>query len=412
MSSPSPPRDMALLRRNGSFRRFWIARTVSHVGDGAAVMALVLYAKDAGRSGTAVGALLLAQSIPHVAAPLAGVVADRVDRKWLMISCDLLQAAIFTAIAWWLPPLGPLLGLVVVTSLLGTTFGPAGQSAVPGLVPSEDLVEANAWTATSLNLQVAIGPIVGGALVGAFGIRWALVANVASFLGSAIALAGLPALPASVNEAHPSLWRDAREGLAVAWSSRLVRTVLFALLFGVSFAAVDNVALVFLVRDTLGGGPLAFGVATGAFGLGMVVGSLAISMRGRRIAPIRFLLLSWLLSGLGMLATGLSPTQSVVAGAQAISGAGNGIDLVAGDTIVQQAIPSAALGRVFGLVGAAAFAGSSIAYVLGGLLLDLTNPRAVFMIAGAGVLAVWIALVAMLRGASVADGLVDGAERP
>jgi MFS family permease len=395
MSVPRP-RDVSILRRNRPFRRFFVARTVSHVGDGAAVLALILYARSTGGSGTAVGALLLAQSLPHLAAPVAGTIVDRVDRRRLMIACDLCQAVLFAVIGWWLPSFPVLLALIVVTSLLDTTFGPAGQSALPGLVPAADLLEANAWTSTSLNLQVALGPILGGALVTAFGIRWALTANAASFLGSAAILATLPALPISRTSRTRGLWGASREGLSAAWGHPVVRAVLFALFFGVTFAAIGNVALVFLVRDTLGAGSLGFGVASGAFGAGMIVGSLAISLRARRAGPVRLILLSWLLSGLGPLATGLAPNLSAGIAAQTVGGIGNGVDLVAGATIVQRAIPQELLGRVFGLVGMAAFAGSSAAFVLGGLLLEFTSPRSTFVIAGVGVLTVWGVVVAML----------------
>jgi MFS family permease len=299
-------------------------------------------------------------------------------------------------IGWWLPSFPVLLALIVVTSLLDTTFGPAGHSALPALVPTEDLLEANAWTATSLNLQVALGPVLGGVLVAVFGIRWGLTANAASFLGSAAVLATLPALPIPGSSRAHGLWGASREGLSAAWRHPVVRVVLVALFFGVTFAAMGNVALVFLVRDTLGTGPVGFGIASGAFGAGMIVGSLAISLRARRAGPVRLMFLSWLLSGLGPLATGLAPNLSAAVAGQAIGGIGNGVDLVAGATIVQRAMPPELLGRVFGLVSMAAFAGSSAAFLLGGLLLELTSPRSTFVIAGVGVLVVWAAVVVML----------------
>jgi MFS family permease len=79
-----------------------------------------------------------------------------------------------------------------------------------------------------------------------------------------------------------------------------------------------------------------------------------------------------------------------------VSGFGNGLQNVAADTLIQRGVPREMLGRVFGLVSTAAFSGSTLAYAVGGPLLDLTSPRAVFVIAGSGILVVtgflWLAL--------------------
>jgi MFS family permease len=391
------PGSTGVLRSRPVFRRFWLARTISHVGDGAAVVALVLFVKGAGGSGAVVGALLLAQSLPHLLAPIAGVIADRRDRRTIMIVCDLAQTGLFLFLALATPPLVPMIGVVAVTSMLDTLFGPAGSSAVPSLVSRDQLVEANAWNATSLNLQVALGPVLGGVLVAAFGVRWALIANASSFLISAALLAGIPRLaPDGGGERH-GVVTDTLEGVRAAWRYRTVRIVMLTLLFGVTFAAMVNVALVFLIRDELHGGAVAFGVATAAFGVGMVVGSLAIAIRARRIGAIRLLLLAWLLSGVGPLLTGVAPTLVAAMGGQAVGGLGNGIDLVASATIVQSEMPDRLLGRVFGLVSLAAFAGSSAAFLFGGLLLDATSARITFVVAGVGVLIVWTAASLALR---------------
>lgn len=83
------------IRTSRPFRRLVLARLVSHVGDGIALIALVLLVQEDRGTGTSVGALLLATAIPRFLGPLAGVVVDRVEQRSLMIACDLGQAAIF-----------------------------------------------------------------------------------------------------------------------------------------------------------------------------------------------------------------------------------------------------------------------------------------------------------------------------
>jgi ribosomal protein S18 acetylase RimI-like enzyme len=361
---------------------------VSHVGDGVALVALVLLVQSTEGTGTSVGALLLATSVPRFLGPLAGAVVDRVEQRSLMILCDLGNTAIFSAIAWARPSLGPLLALVAASAVLDTLFSPAGRTAVPVLVEPDDLLRANAWMGTSLNLQVALGSLVGGALVAAFGARGALAANAASFLVSAALLAGLPALRADRSRQPGGIFTVGSEGLSFAWRERVVRTFVLALFLGVAFAAVDNVALVFLVRETLVGGPIAFGVVSAAYGIGMMAVSLALAWRRTTLATSSLLVVAWFASGFGTLLTGLAPTLAVVAVAQGLGGGGNGAENIAADTLIQRVVPRELMGRVFGLVGTAAFGGSTLAYALGGPLLDLTSARAVFVVAGAGILLV------------------------
>jgi MFS family permease len=392
MSSPPRPNP---LRSTPAFRRLWLARTISHVGDGVALVALVLLVQGSEGTGTAVGVLLLASSLPRFLGPLAGVVADRVEQRTLMVLCDLGNAAIFGAIAWLRPSFGVLLALVAASAVLDTLSGPAGRSAIPVLVHPDDLVQANAWMGTSLNLQVALGALVGGVLVAAVGVRPALAVDAVSFAVSATWLIGLPRLRAAA-EAPTGFLAVGREGLAFAWRTRIVRTFVIVLFLGVAFAAVDNVALVFLVRETLGGGSLAFGLVSAAYGIGMMVASTGLSIRRTSFAVTALLVVAWLATGIGAIATGLAPLIAVAAAAQAIGGFGNGLENVAADTLIQRAVPREMLGRVFGLVYTAAFGGSTLAYAAGGPLLDLTSARAVFLIAGAGIFVVttylWIAL--------------------
>jgi MFS family permease len=393
------------LRGSAPFRRLWIARTISHLGDGVAVVALVLMVQADRGTGTAVGALLLASSLPRFLGPVAGAVVDRVEQRTLMVLCDLGNAATFATIALVQPPFAVLLVLVAASATLDTFFAPAGRSAVPALVHEDDLLRANAWMGTSLNIQVALGAVLGGALVAAFGVRGALALDALSFAVSALLLIGLPSLRAVRPQGDPAgFLSGGREGLAYVWRTPVIRTYVLVLFLGLAFAAVDNVALVFLVRETLGGGPLAFGLVSAAYGLGMLGGSLGLSLRRTATAAGTILVLAWLASGLGALGTGIAPTVAAAALAQAFGGLGNGLQNLAADTLIQTAVPREMLGRVFGVASTAAYGGATLAYAAGGPLLDLTSPRMVFLIAGSGVLAVTAALWLALRRQAAAGG--------
>lgn len=385
-----------LLRLSPTFRRLWLARTFSNVGDGVAFVALVLLVHNRDKTGLAVGSLLLVQAIPRFFGPVAGTVADRVEQRALMIGCDLTNAALFGAIALWTPSLPILLVLAGASSCVDTLFSPAGRSALPALVPRDDLLQANAWLATSFNLQLALGPMIGGAIVLALGTSGALAANTATFLISAVLLSRLPPLR-SVDENQRGFIATGTEGLRYAWQTPVVRVVILALFFAVTFAAMDNVALVFLVQDTLGGGPLAFGLLSAAYGVGMVAASAGLSLRALRISAGMIFLLGWFFSGIGILLAGIAPVLIVVGIGQVVAGWGNGAENVGVETLIQRIVPRPLLGRTFGVASTAAFGGSTLAYAVSGFLLDVTSPRAVFVIGGSGVLAVTLFLAVFVR---------------
>jgi MFS family permease len=159
---------------------------------------------------------------------------------------------------------------------------------------------------------------------------------------------------------------------------------------------------VFLVRGTLDGSPLAYGLVTGAYGVGMLLGSLGLTWKGTAAAAGTVFLLGWVAGGIGAVLTGIAPLIALVAVGQAIAGVGNAVEVVAMDTLVQRAVPREMLGRVFGLVGTAAPAGHSLAFAAGGFLVDFTSPRIVFLIAGLGVLLVLVPVMLVLRRADTA----------
>lgn len=373
------------LRRQGAFGRFWAARAISHLGDGAALVALVLYVQQTRGTGVAVSALLLAETVPNLLGPAAGAIADRVDQRRLMLAAEVGQAATYAAVGAFLPPFPILLALVTIASLLHTLFAPAGRSAVPLLVGREDLMRANAWMGMALNLQGTLGLALGGVLAATVGIRAALLVNAITFALGAILLVRLPSLPPEVVEERSSLFRETREGLAFALGHPVARAIVIGLGLGVMFAAVDDVALVFLAREELGAGALGYGVLASSYGVGMVLAALLL-MRGRIRAAGQVFILGWLLTGLGGLATGLAPAFVVALIGQTVAGSGNGLDNVAVDTLVHRTIPRRKMGTVFGVISSAALVGGAVARGLGGIVLDLTSARTTFVIGGIGVL--------------------------
>jgi MFS family permease len=194
------------------------------------------------------------------------------------------------------------------------------------------------------------------------------------------------------------IWREVRDGVGFAFGNPVIRALTITLFMAVSFLALADVALPFLIRDVLGGGPAAYGVATGAFGVGMLAASLTLAFRPGT-SPARVYLAGLATSGVGALVTGASPNLGSAIAFQGGAGVGNGIENVASTTLTQRHVPPEMLGRVFGMLATAAYAGQAVASLLGGFYLDLTSPRTVLITSGVGGLAALALAVGPLRRA-------------
>ncbi|MBV9206606.1 MAG: MFS transporter [Actinobacteria bacterium] len=385
MVTVRPPRWRGPLRDAPRFRYLWLSRSISATGTGAGRVALVLLAAPSGPG--AVSLMLLGTAVPQLLGPVAGTLADRVDQRRLLAVCEAGQGVIYALIAAARPPLFLLLPLVTAAGTLAALMSPAGKGSVPRLVSAAQLPQANALLGLAFNLQVVAGPAIGGALAGLAGLTAAFALNAASFFVSALLLTRLGPLPPHADAAPGGLFAGARAGLRYAARTPLLRALVLGTVVFVSFAATDNVALIFLVRGSLHGSAASYGIATAAFGAGMVAASLILAGWANRRPAAYWLLCGISLGALGTAATGLAPTLAVACAAQALAGAGNTADLVGTDTLIQQAVPADLLGRAFGAVYAAAQLASAIAYAAAGPLVTLTGPRTTFLIAGAGTLA-------------------------
>jgi MFS family permease len=378
-----------LLTGNRGFLLYWSGRTTSIAGNQLARVALTVLVYELGGGAAGVSVLLLAFVVPRLVGPLAGVIADRADSKRLMVTCDLAQAVLFAVLAWvrWWP--GVII-IVLVASLFSTLYFPAGRSNIPALAGRENLARANTLLAIGSNSALAAGPALAGLLLTFSGPRAALLVNAATFVVSALltmritglrAGSGTPAAGAPV-----TMFGVARAGFAVVWRNPVARTVAIVLLPGVGFASLDNAAMIFLVRS---------GFHAGAGVYSWMVTALSIGMAG---LPLLLSATPWPLSGRALflggegvfgaatVATGLSPWLGGGIAAQFVAGAGNGLENIGIDTVLQESTADEEMGTVFGTVYTTPYVGQIIAYLLATPCILAFGPRATFVIAGIGVL--------------------------
>jgi MFS family permease len=390
-------RGRSLLRRNRQLRILLTARVVSFAGDQLTAVALTLHVHGRYGAGTAVSVLLTAQVLPHLAGAWAGTIVDRTDQRTVLRACEAVRAVVVLTIAVLLPPLAILVALVAVNAVLATVLRPAGRSAIPALVGPDELGAANGALATGANVGLALGPLLGGALTAWLGVRLTLLVDVLTSLAAALGLRRLQPLPPEQTDDLPTRFRsDVAAGLRLAWQHPTARLLAVTLLVAVALAGSVLVAGVFLIRDELAAGPAGYGAFTGAWGIGMIAASLAIAGCVRPGSPRRWLTVALGAQALALLAAGGSPIVAAAIVAAVLGGVGNGLQDIATDTLLQQAVPRRFLGRAVGAVYSASFAGELVAYGTAGILVDLAGARTVLVGAGGGLLALTVIVAANL----------------
>ena len=368
-------------------------RGISVVGDEVAVIALALWASHEGAGAMVVAALVMAAALPQLlAAPVAGLLVDRLPARRLIASVSALQALVCLALvpAVAAAHIPVVLALVVTLNLGQTVATPAWQALVPAIVAPEQLTRALAALQSTTAAAALVGPAVGGLLVGATGTSAALVVDAVSFAVLAVAALLLrhdrrPESPA------PGTRGELTAGIRVIAGDPVLRGVLVLVTAFVLTAGAVNVAEIFLITRTLGAGPAAYGAVGALFAAGLMLGAW-LSRRDRTVTAAARLLVGVTVSlALSLVVLGLAPTLVVAALASMAVGVCNGMLNVLGQSIFVRRAPKAVLGRVFaalqGVVGAAMLAATA----LGGVLLGVLDVRT--LIVGSGVAAVAVLLV-------------------
>jgi MFS family permease len=379
------------LLRNGRFMRLWVGQGISFVGDFVSTVALVILVVDLSDSASAVGGLLVARLIPTLASPLVGVLADRLDRRAILVASDLARAVLILAAVFT----RDLVGLYVLVFLMGlarTFFNPTIRAAFPSVVGEGDLTRANALISGTFSVSYAVGPALGGLLVAATSVNAAFVLDAATYLISAAFLYLIP-LPAPQTEEGAGFFEELRAGLAYLAGARVPLGIVIGAFLTILTVNATVPAEVFLAKYIFDAGDAGYGLLVSVWGGGMVLGSALIGVLSDRIALMPVYFLGIFVGALALAGTGLAPNFALALGALAVAGASNGIDNVTTDTILQKRVPEAFLGRVFAVRFLTYSVGEALAYPAGGLLVDALGPRSTYLLAGAATAAAGVLIL-------------------
>lgn len=357
-ASEAPVGYWALLRDNARYRRLWLGVVISMAGDWFRTIALYdLVLQLTGASGLALSGVVLAQTVALcVMSPVAGVVADRMSRKTIMISADVIRAVlalgflgITAAEHLWLA-----YTLTAVVMGVSAFFNPAHVATIPNITTPRELVAANALTSASWAAMLALGAALGGVIAALFGSKVAFGLNAVGYLVSALCIRTIP-LPGiaapDAQETRRNGWQEFWHGLRYMGSRPLVLRLLSVKAWSAGMGGGLMVLMALFAEGVFQTGALGIGVLYMSRGLGAMCGPLL----ARRLvgetseAMLRALCVTFGVSATFHLAFAAMPTLWLAALALFPATMAANVLWVFSSTLLQIHVPDTHRGRVFAM---------------------------------------------------------------
>jgi MFS family permease len=413
----------ALLRHRPHLRRLWIAGAVSLVGDWLSFVAVSLLVLDHGGGAVSMALVLAAHALPHaLLSPVAGPIADRFDRRRLLLGANLAEAGItiLMALAALHGRAGVVQALVFARGAVGAFVVPAEGAALARVVPADELGAANTLISTTWSVAFVAGMAAGGALA-SLGPALAITFDAASFLVAALILRPLPPMRP---EASPAAAATTARGirailgavpadLRAALSYARARPDLWRAVLGKAPAAVAGgggfIVLNLMVERAapFGSAALSLGILQAVKGAGTGVGPvLAAAFMRRGGSGERAGVISVAVMFGAIAAFSLGPPAILLVPLVFAWGLGTGSNWVLSTTTVQRLAPDRFLGRLSAANDLSSTLGQVLGALLGGAVADATGTPAA---------AAWVSVAAgslVACGLSLSGAQEDFAQRP
>ena len=359
------------LFQNPNFRQLWASQAVSQIGDGLTKVALLWFVYQLTGSALKMTIIGLLQTIPPLLlSPIIGVYLDRLPKKPVMVTLDLIRAVMIALIPilflFDALSLEVLFVLVFFTAIFSTAFGPALAASLPLLVKPTELMSANSLLQTTTNLGMLIGPAICGILIAWLGTENVLYVNAVTFLVSALCLLpikGRLLTPApGLSKAASNMSQDLLVGMRFVFRERpVLRSLLLTTVFFTLGASAFIYVLPLFVNEYMKADPIWLGWLWSSMGAGMLVTSFSLSCVKNLGRNARIILIGFSLVVGGSALQLLAHAHSIIWGfiLVTIIGASTAAFTPIVWSIVQETTPNHLMGRVFTLINTASMAMAS-----------------------------------------------------
>ena len=395
------------LRDNRDFGVLLTSQGVSSLGDAVSFTALPLLVLALTGSGVVMGVVGALGVLPDFAfAMVAGALADRGDRRRMMLVADLGRTILTAAIPLSVLVGGPTMAVILLVAgpmgILRSVFRAGYISSVPALVGRPQVARATAIFETVYSVGFIVGPSIAGVLAAAIGPGPTLAIDAGSFAASALGLALVRRpLRAPAGRPQTRMVDDIREGIRFIVHHPVLRVAILFWSLSTIFLAPMISALVFRVTRDLGQSSAVLGLVLTAYGGGTVVGSLLATRLGPRSPAGVVLLAGELAMGLGLVAIAIASWIPALLACAVAYGTAETVVVITYVTVRTAASPDHLLGRVASTARVISLGLQPLGLLAGGVLIDATSGTMTMAVLGAAivVLVVGFTPVRALRGA-------------
>jgi len=400
--------------RIAEFRALLISYVINRAGDVFGALALAVVVLGTTRSALALAALFLAtQFLPGLVGPLVVTRIGALPAGRILPLVYLVEACLFLALAAVSRHAG--VELIIALAFIDGTLAFAARSVTRAttastLIPHDLMPEGKAAFNLALGAATVAGPVLGGVVLALLGPSIALFADGVSFLIAAILIACTPGLRARSETGSTAATRGRQIRAGFDYVAR--HTTLRVLVFGegiafIFFYLVVPVTVVYATHS-LHAGPAGYAAILASWGAGAVIGSTVHIRLARRIGHAT-ILLSTAAVAIAYLGTALAPTLLVACAASVLGGVGNGTQWASVETAVHQLVEERFRLRVAAMLESMAALAPGVGIVLGGALATLFSPRAAYLVAGLGLVAL-VTVAALSRIAATQPRPVPAAD--
>jgi MFS family permease len=377
-------REQLRVLRHHNFRNLWLAQSTSAMGDNVVTVALALFVTDLTDNPTEVGIVLFSGLLPMLAFLLiGGVWADRLPRARLILTANVVQAALHALLALLIfTDTVEIWHMVVIEACFGTATAfaiPAYFGLVPQTIPDDELQEAQALSSFSFNLAELTGPAIATVLVLGVGAGWAFLLDAATFVVSALLLARVrtsdtPPAPSERRTLLTELGEGFREVRSRSWM--WVTVAVFALAVPLGYAPIFVLGPT--VAEQTYDSAAVFGVVTASYGAGAVAGAIV----GFRWRPERPMLAAFCVISVWpvmIAAFALGAPVALVVPLAVATGMGFALFDVFWDTTMAEQIPPDRLSRASAWEWVGSLALLPVGFIAAGPVADATSTETVLL---------------------------------
>jgi NRE family putative nickel resistance protein-like MFS transporter len=358
--------------RNPIFARLYAAQTISLLGDALTWVGLALLAFELAGQKSAIllsTALTLRVTAFVLLSPLAGAIADRFDRKKIMVITHVVRMVIVGLLPF-ITQIWQVYILIFALNVFNAFFTPTYQATIPLVTGQNDYPQAIALSTATYQLLGVLGPGFAGAVAALIGRRQVFFLDALSFLIAAVLIFTLPGqlqVSQQASNARGRTWRDVKDGTIRLFASTSIRYALFMQLVASIAGAQILVNTVGYVQGTLRLGELEYGWVMAAFGIGATVSAVSIGAIGQRFSKTSLVLFGSMMITIVLLPANRSnlPILMIL---WLLAGVGQNCVNLPTQTLIADRIPTDAQGRVYGAHFAWSHLWWGISYPLAGWL--------------------------------------------